>query len=152
MAAGRVQRWGCLLAFAFVACGGVAPRAEAPDEQPRTVEEAETRIDVAKRLIQATTTLPQTAKPTEPTNPPSTPASPKGVGAEPGWGANTDVAPRESARGASCDTSCRAIVSMRRAVAVLCRLTGEDDPRCVDAKHTLSESERRVVACGCGNT
>jgi hypothetical protein len=40
---------------------------------------------------------------------------------------------------------------MRRAVAALCRMAGEADARCEDAKHTLSESEQRVAACGCVN-
>jgi hypothetical protein len=135
----------------LVACGGPARPAEAPDEEPKTVEEAQTRIDVTNRVIQASTTLAQTAKPTEPAAPPSTPPSPKGLGAEPGWGASTDTTTRESRPQSPCDTSCRAIVSMRRAVAVLCKLTGEEDTRCTDARQTLADSERRVAACGCPN-
>jgi hypothetical protein len=39
---------------------------------------------------------------------------------------------------------------MRRAVAALCRMTGEEDARCEDAKKTLNESESRVARCHCG--
>jgi hypothetical protein len=49
-----------------------------------------------------------------------------------------------------CASSCRAIASMRRAVGALCRMTGDQDTRCVEAKRTLQESEARVSACGCG--
>jgi len=143
---------GAFLLLALAACGGGPARpAEAPEEEPRTIEEAQTRIDVATRVIQASTTLAQTAKPQEPGTPPTTPPSPKGLGAEPGWGADTDTSARESRSQSPCDTSCRAIVSMRRAVAVLCRLTGEEDSRCTDARRTLAESEQRVAACGCAN-
>jgi hypothetical protein len=139
------------LLLALAACGGPARPADAPEQEPRTVEEAQTRIDVATRLIQASTTLAQTAKPQEPATPPAAPPSPKGLGAEPGWGADTDTSARESRMQSPCDTSCRAIASMRRAVAVLCRITGDEDERCTDARRTLAESEQRVAACGCAN-
>jgi hypothetical protein len=138
-------------ALVLVGCGGAARPAEAPEGEPRTVDEAQTRIDVASRVIQSQATIAQSAKPAEPANPPPPPPSPKGLGAEPGWGANTDLAPRENNRMSACETSCRAITSMRRAVAVMCKLTGDDDPRCADAKHTLAENERRVAACGCSD-
>jgi hypothetical protein len=48
-----------------------------------------------------------------------------------------------------CENGCRAIASMRRSVGVLCQLAGDDDPRCVDAKKSLEESEARVARCGC---
>jgi hypothetical protein len=141
----------CAWLLVLAACGGPARPAEAPDEEPRTVEEAQMRIDVATRVIQASTTLAQTAKPQEPTAP-AAPPSPKGLGAEPGWGADTDTTTREAHPQSPCDTSCRAIASMRRAVSVLCRLTGEEDSRCEDARKTLAENERRVAVCGCGNS
>jgi hypothetical protein len=144
----RKRAW---LFIVLAACGGAARPAEAPEQEPQTIEEAQTRIDVSSRVIQASTTLAQTAKPQEPAMPPAAPPSPKGLGAEPGWGADTDSSAREARPQSPCDTSCRAIASMRRAVAVLCRLTGDDDSRCTDAKQTLAESERRVAACGCSN-
>jgi hypothetical protein len=142
---------GAALLLFVVACGGAARPAEAPEQEPQTIEEAQMRIDVASRVIQASTTLAQTAKPQEPQAPPAAPPSPKGLGAEPGWGADTDTTGREARPQSPCDTSCRAIASMRRAVAVLCRLTGDDDARCVEAKHTLADSEQRAAACGCAN-
>jgi hypothetical protein len=113
------------------------------------VEEAQTRIDVAKGVIEASTTLAQTAKPSEPRAPPSPPPSPKARGAEPGWGADTDLPAHEPRRASPCDTSCRAIASMRRAVAILCHLAGDLDARCTDARRILAESEQRVAACAC---
>lgn len=49
----------------------------------------------------------------------------------------------------SCGQSCRALSSMRRAVSALCRMTGDEDARCSDAKKTLSQSESRVAQCHC---
>jgi hypothetical protein len=50
---------------------------------------------------------------------------------------------------ARCVTGCRAITSMRRAVAAICRLAGEQDGRCTDARKTLGDSETKVAGCGC---
>jgi hypothetical protein len=38
---------------------------------------------------------------------------------------------------------------MRRSVEALCRLAGDGDARCVDARGTLARSEQRVARCGC---
>ena len=48
-----------------------------------------------------------------------------------------------------CMTACRAVGSMKRAVDAICRMAGEADPRCTDARKTLADSAGRVVACGC---
>jgi hypothetical protein len=48
-----------------------------------------------------------------------------------------------------CEGACRAIASMRRAVDALCRLAGDTDDRCTDARATLSRCETRVAKCGC---
>jgi hypothetical protein len=39
--------------------------------------------------------------------------------------------------------------SMRRAVDAICRLAGESEQRCIDARATLKTSETRVAGCGC---
>jgi hypothetical protein len=44
---------------------------------------------------------------------------------------------------------CRALTSMRSAVTALCRMTGNEDARCVDAKRTLADSEGRISPCSC---
>lgn len=48
-----------------------------------------------------------------------------------------------------CDTACRALASMARAVDTLCGLTGPDDERCVAARRRLDESQRRLSVCSC---
>ena len=50
---------------------------------------------------------------------------------------------------ARCDRACKALSSMRRAADGVCRLAGEDDRRCGDARSTVSENEKRVSVCSC---
>ncbi|HEY8087975.1 MAG TPA: hypothetical protein VIF09_09020 [Polyangiaceae bacterium] len=54
---------------------------------------------------------------------------------------------RDAAGG--CATACRAMGSMKRAVDAICRMAGEADPRCTEARKTLTDSAGRVVGCGC---
>ena len=51
--------------------------------------------------------------------------------------------------GPACATACRAIGSMKRAVDAICRMAGEADPRCTDARKTLADSVERTAGCGC---
>jgi hypothetical protein len=39
--------------------------------------------------------------------------------------------------------------SMRRAVEAICRMAGDADARCTDARKTLKDSEAKVAGCGC---
>ncbi len=55
-----------------------------------------------------------------------------------------------SADSAGCTRACRALVSMRRSVDGVCELAGEEDSFCEEARATLSKSEQRVEAAGCG--
>jgi len=48
-----------------------------------------------------------------------------------------------------CARICRAFDSMRRAQDAICRLAGEDDPQCADAKKVVADSAQRVARCGC---
>jgi hypothetical protein len=48
-----------------------------------------------------------------------------------------------------CGNACNAMGSMRRAVEAICRLAGESDARCTDARRTMKDSEAKVVGCGC---
>jgi hypothetical protein len=145
-ASARAASLASALAFVGVACGGAARPANAPeDTEPQTIEEAQTRIEVATHLIESSATT--TAQPAQP---PTSPPSGKALGAEPGWGAENDTNARNDVeRTRPCDTSCRAIVSMRRAVSALCRLAGEEDSLCADARRTLADGVRRVASCGC---
>lgn len=121
-----------------------APKATAPTErepsnEPRTVEEAQDQISRARDELantartEASEEKPADTKKTQPT-------PPSASGAE---------APSRTAD--PCAGRCRALASMRRAVTALCRMTGAEDARCVDAKRTLSDSEARVATCPCAH-
>jgi hypothetical protein len=49
----------------------------------------------------------------------------------------------------SCQTACRAFQSLGRAASSICRLAGDGDQRCGQARQIVSQAERRVTACGC---
>ncbi len=50
---------------------------------------------------------------------------------------------------ARCDKACKAFSSLRRAANGVCRLAGDDTPRCDKARGTVSDNEKRVATCGC---
>jgi hypothetical protein len=152
-----MSRFRCLLVLVtsivvIAACGGAAeerPPATAapsalPTPEPTTVEEAQAQIANAKAdLARGTSSSTST-----PTTPPAAaepggapPPSPSSLKREP----TTDAESKSNA----CNVTCRAIGSMRRAVGALCRMTGDTDARCLDAKKTLSESEARASLCSC---
>jgi hypothetical protein len=140
---------------ALAACGGAgeakapAKAAEpasttAPEREPTSIEEAQEQIARANADLSGDGKKADVDKDSA-VRPPS-----------PGAGStsSTTTAPREeagrSAPADSCSQSCRALSSMRRAVSALCRMTGEEDARCSDAKKTLQQSESRVARCHCG--
>jgi hypothetical protein len=147
------------LAVVLVACGGAPEAAKSPpaaspatapgasrDEEradkseaaaaPRTIAEAQDQIARARAALdsgapgsssgETSSSRPSTTSPSppEPRRPADAPADP-------------------------CLSSCRALDSMRRAVEALCRMTGDGDDRCVDAKKTLSDSTSRLSTCRC---
>ena len=100
-----------------------SPPAGGTSAEPATVEEAERAIADAKDRLSGNRSAADVAKgPSEPMS---------------------GSAARE------CQTPCNAIASMKRAVGALCRLTGDDDTRCRDARQTLKDSEARASACVC---
>lgn len=141
-----------LLVFAPVAlgaCGGAAesaapaksaappPREEPPVPEPRTVEEAQRQIaeaagELEGRAFKAAESDHMTAPPSEPSG--SSKAEDRKPELEP---------PR-------CVSPCRALASMKRAVEALCRMTGEADSKCVEAKKTLADSVGKTATCKCG--
>jgi hypothetical protein len=134
------------------------PRAEGPE--PTTVEEAQADIDRWRQVLlpaqASTTTLSPSRAPSADHAPsPTTAPAPPTAGASQTTSEAAESKSEGPRGGASdapsnqCVTPCRAIASMRRSVVALCRLSGEDDTRCVDARKTLTESEQRVVSCGC---
>jgi hypothetical protein len=138
----------------------MSPRQAPVGPEPRSVEEAQADIDRwgaqlgiapppappasgAAGTASGPSTAPDRPAAAQPSAPPMTTQS-----------SSESVSASGEERGASeppseCVMPCRAIASMRRSVAALCRLSGEDDPRCVNARKTLEEGERRVARCGC---
>ncbi|HVH42004.1 MAG TPA: hypothetical protein VM925_06660 [Labilithrix sp.] len=129
-----------LVAEAGVACAGAdakPARAPAMSTDPLTVEEAQEQIAQAQRTLAPA----GEARDERPTSPAAEPA--------PAPSSETSDAQREAKAEDPCATRCRALASMKRAVVALCRMTGDDDGRCTDAKRTLTESTARVSSCRC---
>jgi len=145
-----------LLASALLAaCGGAAessaPAAKTPatpaeeprtDAEPRTVEDAQEQI----ARLRAQLDKPLGASESKPA------AAPQKAPAESnkGTSGNYKQDQKEERAADPCSGSCRALASMKRAVDALCRMTGEEDKRCSEARRTLSDSTSRVVSCHCG--
>lgn len=132
-----------------VACGG-APAAKAPAgestmapkeeelPEPRTVEEAQEQIARAKEALEGGGRPPAAAKATTEEAVRAAPAPPQSA-----------ASGREERPDDTCGSPCRALASMRRAVEALCRMTGDADDRCVDARRTLGENTTRISSCRC---
>jgi hypothetical protein len=133
----------------LAACGGAgeakapakASEPEAVTREPNSIEEAQQQIERARADLS-----PAADKKLEYDHDSMSPGSTTTV--------KPTTPPREEASGRSapadsCSHSCRALSSMRRAVSALCRMTGEEDARCSEAKKTLEQSESRVAACHC---
>lgn len=103
---------------------------EADGQEPATVDEALEQIRVAKARLSAPHDVATPATAAQPGPKPPTP------GTDPG-------------HASACGDGCRAITSMRRAVTALCRMTGDDDARCKDARETLRTSEAKLASCSC---
>lgn len=128
------------------ACGGAAeapakaPAAKTPpseEREPTTVAEAQDQIERLRAELGGAD-QDKDKKTSVDAERPSADTSSSAVREERAAGA-TDA----------CASSCRALSSMRRAVSALCRMTGDEDARCSDAKKTLGESESRVARCHC---
>lgn len=165
------------LSLAFIACGGAAHEPKSPPaskdkdvtldaDGPSSVAEAQDQIARAKRELEhaAVTHDAHDAKTSDSSAPPApppadskspkktttptpvSPSTPPRSEARPGQAPQDGVASKHED---VCGNPCKAITSMRRAVSALCRMTGEEDGRCVDAKRTLASSEARVASCPC---
>lgn len=137
---------------AVAGCGGAAgeagaPAAKSPDavrtSEPGSIEEAQAEIAAAQAQLGGSggssrfAPAPGAAPAAGASKPPATAPAPP----------SADTA-RPSAED-RCGSPCRALASMRRAVTALCRMTGNEDARCTDAKRTLVDSEGRVAPCSC---
>jgi hypothetical protein len=145
-------------ATALAACGGAegapakAPAGtagaepESTQREPTSVAEAQDQIARAKSDLELTEKKKAEGDKDSATSP--------GGGATPSTSPAAKPSVREESPKLSvqdsCGQSCKALSSMRRAVSALCRMTGDTDSRCADARKTLQDSESRVVAtCHC---
>lgn len=125
-----------VVVLACSACGGAAAPMESPakaaappsfatEVEPRTVDEASAQLDRARAML-----APPGGGPAQ---------APTAAGTkEP-----TDVSLDE------CASLCRAFSSLQRAQVALCRLAGEGDPRCTEARRIVEDNAKRVARCGC---
>jgi hypothetical protein len=153
---------------ALPGCGGAAPEAAAPgakspesarsaSPEPGSIEEAQAQIASARAQLGGDTGPSRFApapgaapSPMSPVSPSLTPPRSTSPAAPPA--ADSSTASGTSGAGGGddrCASPCRALASMRRAVDALCRMAGNDDARCTDAKRTLIDSEGRVAPCSC---
>ncbi|WP_394845738.1 hypothetical protein LZC95_53000 [Pendulispora brunnea] len=158
-----------LLFLVINGCGGArsseapAPMSAAPPEpEPTTLEEAQAQLERAKVQLGATNAPSADAAgasaPRAPAAPPQQPQAERAPApAPPPAPASKSMESKsavqqyraEEAVSDPCADSCRALASMRRAVAAICRIAGNADARCTDAKATLASSEQRVSTCRC---
>ncbi len=141
----------------LVGCGAASkePASSYSAPEPRTMDEAEAQLAAAERDLGGGAPAGTSAGGSAATPPSAAPPASAGATEAP-----TTKAPREDVHAESdemssdsapspCQTPCRAIASMRNAVRAICRLAGDADPRCTEAKGRLSASEARVSSCGC---
>jgi hypothetical protein len=127
---------------------GASPERRLELREPATVEEAQAQLEQARAQLTG-------AAPT-----PTTPATGATVESAPGAGGATSAAESPPVHADSsgkesshrCGNACVAMTSMRHAVDAICRMAGETDARCTDARKTLKDSETRVTGCGCPPT
>ena len=129
--------------------------------RPMTLDEAEAELARAERDLGlapppplAEQRKPADAKAPADAPPPPPPATANAPPLAPaprettGKDAATD---REEGKPASpCAVACRALSSMKRAADTICRIAGDDSPRCGAARQKVVEGTARVAACGCG--
>jgi hypothetical protein len=141
----------CVASLVLAACGGAAPpplQTPAPagagaaastggdDEEPRSIEEAQAQLARARADLDG---RPREAEKAHDTS----------TGVRPGKAPNAPSPESATKNADACADACRAIRSMRKAVGAICRMAGDTDPRCSDARATLATSEKRSAACGC---
>lgn len=145
----RILVVGSLTAL-VVACGGSSPpEASAPsstpaEPAPQTIEEAQAQIASAKDQLGGGAPGASSTKSTLDAAPPKNDAEPA-----PPPAADAPASTEKPAD--ACMSPCRALASMRRAVDALCRMAGDSDKRCLDARQTLSDSVSRTATCKCAS-
>lgn len=110
--------------------GNILPKPE--DQTFASLEDAQKALDKAKEELAAYAPL---EKKKASDTPPAKPRSPRAT-------ALAEGDPR-------CESACKAFASLERAAKGVCRLTKDDDARCVRAKEIVEENRTRVAACKC---
>jgi len=130
---GVASSWGCA-ANEAAAPAPAAPAAKEESREPTSIEEAQAQLERARAQLRGQAPLAPTTATT-------------GAAAEsaPAGGAT----PTAESPPSRCGNACGAMSSMRRAVDAICRMAGETDARCADARRTLKDSETKVAGCGC---
>ena len=115
--------------------------------EPATIEEAQAQLEQARAQLPGAAAFVST-----------TPAAEAGGVPGPTGGGVTTQSTTETALPDTsskrrelqrCGNACGAMQSMRHAVDAICRMAGESDARCTDARRTLKDSETKVAGCGC---
>lgn len=113
------------------------------DRDPQTIEEAKQQLDRAVAQMDHPAGL-RIEQPQSYTS---------GGGGGGGGGVGPTVAPTPhpppTAQETECARMCRAFASMQRAQTALCRMAGDDDTRCAEAKKVVEDNAKRVAHCGC---
>jgi hypothetical protein len=112
--------------------------------EPATIEEAQAQLERARAQLTAPVVpaAPSTTVTTQ-----STPGA--GAATESTGGPSGPSTSLSDAQTPRCGNACGAMVSMRHAVDAICRMAGDGDARCTDARRTLKDSETKVAGCGC---
>lgn len=139
----------CVLTAA--ACGGGAtpsgakePGSYDQDREPGSIDEAKQRFDNARAQLESTPPSHVEAGQAPVDRHGTQPVSPTGAG-----GAGGGSEPPQHVQETECTRLCRAFASMQRAQVALCRMAGDEDPRCAEAKKVVEDSAQRVAHCGC---
>ncbi|HEY3817911.1 MAG TPA: hypothetical protein VGL81_12105 [Polyangiaceae bacterium] len=126
---------GCAAAPAAAPTTAAPGSAKEESREPATIEEAQAQLEQARAQLAG-----------------QAPAGPSAAGT----GATVEssvsggaTSAAESPPPSKCGNACGAVSSMRRAVDAICRLAGDADARCTDARKTLKDGEAKVTGCGC---
>lgn len=126
--------WGCAANEAAAPAAAEPPARKLESREPATIEEAQAQLEQARAQLTGASvgrSTPDTSATTESTT--------GGAGA----------ATQSGGGPPACGNACGAMVSMRHAVDAICRMAGDSDARCTDARRTLKDSETKVAGCGC---
>lgn len=115
-------------------------REESTDDQPsrgpvieveKHIADAQAEIALAEQTVEVALVKQQPTKTQPPTGAPPQPV------------------PLDGEPGGRCATACTALASMKRSTDYLCRLAGEGDSRCADARGKVRGAEARIQKAQC---